>query len=389
MESEKVPTLGPLALLKGTFISTGFNQIFRPKSKSSKTKFKNAITSKEIDDNIMQLNLTSEVLTFFDPLGEIPNRGFDGQPDTFLNGIPYTQQIKDATNVDTGKGDLPGERDGIHFETGIWLFVPASTDTPKQDAELVRMASIPHGTTISARGPAKPEETTAAPSFKRVDITPTAQGRQQKPSQDVGNASTSRLPQDLKKFVDAGTITDAILKNPNTVLQNANEGKDIKQTISFSVTSNVPLRDNLGRIDGDGDADITNIPFLRGPPLEVNVPEQGSMKFLKSSNALVTTVTATLWISTVASKITVPAFTADQQPILLKPVNAKEGAPTPVFRITPDRGLSAAKTVTVFSSQIQYSQNVVLRFRGIDWPHVSVATLVPKDPIDVPASALK
>jgi hypothetical protein len=37
--------------------------------------------------------------------------------------------------------------------------------------------------------------------------------------------------------------------------------------------------------------------------------------------------------------------------------------------------------------QIQYSQQVLLNFNTLTWPHVSVATLVPSEPISIPASA--
>ena len=38
-------------------------------------------------------------------------------------------------------------------------------------------------------------------------------------------------------------------------------------------------------------------------------------------------------------------------------------------------------TVTVATTQIQYSQKVLLNFHGLSWPHASVANLVPADPI--------
>ena len=40
--------------------------------------------------------------------------------------------------------------------------------------------------------------------------------------------------------------------------------------------------------------------------------------------------------------------------------------------------------ITVQTTQIQYSQQVFLNFKGLTWPHVSVATLVPSNPIPVP-----
>ena len=48
----------------------------------------------------------------------------------------------------------------------------------------------------------------------------------------------------------------------------------------------------------------------------------------------------------------------------------------------------AGGTITMSSTQIQYSQEAILNFNGISWPHVSVASLVPADPIPVPASLL-
>jgi len=38
--------------------------------------------------------------------------------------------------------------------------------------------------------------------------------------------------------------------------------------------------------------------------------------------------------------------------------------------------------------QIQYSQTVFLNFGPLTWPHVSVATLIPADPIVVPTYLL-
>ena len=48
-------------------------------------------------DNILELNLTSETLSFSKSLGSVPNRGTGAQPDAFLNGVPYLQTINDIT----------------------------------------------------------------------------------------------------------------------------------------------------------------------------------------------------------------------------------------------------------------------------------------------------
>ena len=45
-------------------------------------------------------------------------------------------------------------------------------------------------------------------------------------------------------------------------------------------------------------------------------------------------------------------------------------------------------TVTVATTQIQYSQKVMLNFNGLSWPHVSVASLVPASPIPIPENLL-
>ena len=52
-----------------------------------------------------------------------------------------------------------------------------------------------------------------------------------------------------------------------------------------------------------------------------------------------------------------------------------------LFEITEPRH------ITVSTTQIQYSQLVLLVFAGLVWPHASVATLVPNDPIPIPRSA--
>ena len=42
--------------------------------------------------------------------------------------------------------------------------------------------------------------------------------------------------------------------------------------------------------------------------------------------------------------------------------------------------------ITVTSTKIQYSQTVLLNFGQLSWPHVSVATLTPNQPIIIPPS---
>ena len=48
----------------------------------------------------------------------------------------------------------------------------------------------------------------------------------------------------------------------------------------------------------------------------------------------------------------------------------------------------AGGTIRVTATQIQYTQKVILNFAGLSWPHVSCATLVPADPVPIPANLL-
>jgi len=138
---------------------TGLNTIFRPQDFAvSPTPLPNPATGP--DDNILEINLTQETLSFHPPLGSIPNRGMV-QGDVFLNGIPYLQTIKDVSD--------PADPVDIHFEPGVWLSVPATT-VPEEGATIVRMASIPHGTTIEAQGTSF--TVAGGPQIDPVNITP-------------------------------------------------------------------------------------------------------------------------------------------------------------------------------------------------------------------------
>jgi len=132
--------LFPLTQFQGAYAGNGFNLIFRPRSTNDQTPFQNPPVGP--NDNILELNLTTEQLTFGETIGDIPNRGLNqnNQPDVTLGGFPYLQTIQDVTNTETGKGDRI-KPVGIHFEPGMWLNVPA-TDSPKNGPSVVRIASI-------------------------------------------------------------------------------------------------------------------------------------------------------------------------------------------------------------------------------------------------------
>jgi hypothetical protein len=352
------PSLGPLAAFSGNFAGNGFNTIFRPDNTVTPTVLPIPVTS----DNILELNLTQESLSFSPSLGAVPNRGTNPQGDIFLNGVPYLQAVTDITN--------PLSPTGIHVEPGIWIIVPA-TNAPQEGVTLARMASIPHGTTIEAQG----TSTTIAgpPTIPAVSITPfTTVGGIPQPfaSQTATNAGTPRIPQDLTSFIAAGTITQAMLTDPNTLLRNHIAGEKITSTTIISISTK-PAEPLFG-----GGAD--NIAFLLGDdgtPLPTR------------PNAQTLQMQATFWIETVEITLEVPIIDFGQPALRLQPQRSIAGQPLPFFSVMPPIPITTPRLITVTFTQIQYSQTVLLNFNTLTWPHVSVATLVPDFDVPVPPSA--
>jgi hypothetical protein len=346
------PDLGGIAGFVGTFRGNGLNTIFRPQDFAvSPTPLPKPATGP--NDNILEINLTEETLAFSAPLGSIPNRGMV-QGDAFLNGIPYVQKIKDVS--------VPASPVGIHFEPGVWLSVPATT-VPAERATIVRMASIPHGTTIEAQGTSFTKA--GGPHIDPVDITPFQIGNPAQritfPSQTVTDTGTFRLPQDLTSFIAAGTITKEILENPNLILQN----RAAAQTIT-STTVNVISTNPADPLFGGG---TENIEFLLGD------------KNATAPNADAVQMSAIFWVETVTEQITVPAYTA-QHPVIVRG-STSAGNPVVSFSVTSRTPAAEPRTVDVSYTQIQYTQTVLLNFNTLTWPHVSVATLVPNKPVPV------
>jgi hypothetical protein len=352
----KAPGLGPLAAFTGTFQGNGFNTIFRPDSTKTPTKLPVPVSG---SDNVLELNLTQETLSFSPSLGSVPNRG-EVQGDIFLNGVPYLQTITDVT--------VPSQPIGIHFEPGLWMAVPSTTD-PREGGTLVRMASIPHGTTIVAQG--KSSTVQGKPTIAKIDITPLTTGQPNAkvpfPSQKAASEKTARIPQDLSSFVKAGTITQAMLTDPTTLLRNHIASQTITSTsvITISTEPAAPL------FGGGTD----NIAFLLGD------------KKATTPNAQTLKMEATFWIETVEFTVEVPVFTPGQPPLTIAAEAGAAGEPVPEFLVNPPVAITAPTTIKAAAHQIQYAQQVFLNFNGLTWPHVSVATLVPASPVPVPASA--
>jgi hypothetical protein len=160
-------------------------------------------------------------------------------------GLTYLQQISDTIS-----------RTGIHVEPGVWATVPATTD-PAEDATVVRMASIPHGTTINAQG--KALSVSGGPKIDAASITPFVIGSPTKlipfPESNLSTPTVFRFPQPPQ----LAEIAQAMVDNPNSVLIDAIKGQNITHTtvLSISTTAVPPLvgggTDNTAFLQGGAD----------------------------------------------------------------------------------------------------------------------------------------
>ena len=288
--------LGALAQLvgggaAGTWEGEGFNTIWRPHTLAGSGQ-----------DRFLELNITNEKLVFTRINGAIPNRGLL-MHDINMHGITYMQQIAEAA---TGAG--------LHIEPGIWANVPPTTH-PAEPSTVVRMASIPHGTVILAQGTG--ETITGGPHIGDNNIIPFPIGSTPPANSDFNAAEATFTELNLAtttpfRHASPG-VTEAMVRNPNSILQAAIAGQTITSTVVLSIsTKHTPI----------GGGGVANTAFLQAVP----DPPGG--------NAQAVEVDAIFWIETVAG--------AGGQPD---------------------------------THQLQYSQLVQLDFNGLRWPHVTVATL--------------
>jgi hypothetical protein len=144
--------LGPLAFLAGSWRGPGFNAIWRPDNPQSRplTNPANQIR------RLLELNLTNDSFDFQVIPGVVPNRGLNPQTDLSLYGLHYLQRTSDADPAPSPKvlpaGYSTTAGQALHIEPGLFMHVPGSEATQNQ-ATIVRMGSIPHGTTVLMQGP--------------------------------------------------------------------------------------------------------------------------------------------------------------------------------------------------------------------------------------------
>src|ERR1022692_2084039 len=324
------PPLAPLSAFVGDWVGNGFNTIFRPDNNVTPTPLPNPVPPPPPPrDNILELNLTSENLTFSRSLGSVPNRGTTPQGDIFLNGVPYLQTINDIT--------IHGESVGIHVEPGIWIRVPATT-VPQLGESVTRMASIPHGATIEAQGTFL--SVAGPPNIAAVDITPFVTGSSPLKkitfaSQTASNPNTPRIPQDLGPFIIRGTITQALLDDPNSLLRSHISKQKITNTIAIIISTGPPPPPQLLPFGGG----VDNIAFLLGQAAATAPNAQALQMF------------AIFWIETVEEVIWVPPYKVGGPPFAIKAKASGPGQCVARFSVTPPFDLDDGRKITVTFTQ--------------------------------------
>ena len=167
-----------------------------------------------------------------------------------------------------------------------------------------------------------------------------------------------------------------MLSDPNTVLRNHIATQNIISTTTISISTNPaapPLISTNPTAPAFGGG-TDNIAFLLGN------------QTASTPNADAVQMQAVFWIETVEHTILVPIFKPGQPPLVLTPSAGEAGEPVPRFQVTPTVEITVPTPIRFNTTQIQYSQVVLLNFNNLSWPHVSVATLVPSGPIPVPWS---
>ena len=184
------------------------------------------------------------------------------------------------------------------------------------------MASIPHGTVILAQGVAQVIQG-GPQTIPNNNILPFFDGNPAPANGDFDTVAQTFpelvLSQPTQFRSVAPGVTQAIIKNPNSVLQNALHSS-LQGTTMKSRTFLHVATDHSSIKAGGGTANTAFLASSGNPP---------------GGNANATLAEATFWIETIAG-------TGGQ----------------------PDK------------HQLQYTQLVMLDFNGIHWPHVTVGTLV-------------
>jgi hypothetical protein len=366
------------------------------------------------------LNLTNDGFDFHIIPGVVPNRGVDPQPDLSLYGLHYLQRVSDADPKPSRHvhphhySQTAGQ--ALHIEPGLFMNVPASSqpspgETPIVNKNsIVRMGSIPHGTTVLMQGPSpdtkpkpgKPDiphlfpllhypgavapgavgtsfplypaaaqvgAPPPGPNPPALGIQPLTLAGAAHPIPEVNIALDTLVGPPVPPAVGAAAPNlssgpfpehfQHFINDPNSVLREAIEDQDILGHITIHLTTDTLSADGKPT-EGIGSLyeTVSNIPFLgvatrTPPPAAGTPPVPTAFQATPIPNAFVYSASATFWIEWVR----IPRF-----PHL-------ETDPGPAFKELEPFWPEGTYL------QLQYSQLVILVFNGVIWPHVTVATM--------------
>jgi hypothetical protein len=304
------------------------------------------------------------------------------------------QTIKDMLNPETGQADREDGGIPIHFESGMFLRTPPTDIRPEVlRGTISRLASIPHGTAINCQGfePDMNNPIPGKPEIGQISVLPFPMGTPDYfetfadffPQLNFQRKYNLRIPQEIK----SGDILNApLMLDPNRMLNELNDNstkKSIREHIFFSVHSDP----TVSGIPGGGTA---NIAFLSGSGIRDGRQNPGP-------NANGVNVGCHYWVSTVEYDVLLPEgdFSGDnKQKIIVESEARKEEKAagkivvSPCFILELEKEIPSNTIVKFEATQIQYSQNVTLDFDEMGWPHISVATLSPSNPVPIEASQI-
>lgn len=226
-EQRPADNLGVLQDLPGFWAGSGFNLIARP-------DFERHGGS----GIFLELNMMQETLEFTAIGSPVVNRG-DLQDDIVIFGVSYLHRITDTM---TGGA--------LHIEPGMWLNVP-STTAPEAKGSIVRLATIPHGSAVSAVGEGLTVVFDKVPEIPPANTVPFEIGG----AVPVPGTKHPFVEYDLSVECDSRSdplppgVDQAIVNDPNVLLRRALDGQTLTH-ITRLVVSTTPA------------GGVGNIPFL-------------------------------------------------------------------------------------------------------------------------------